>query len=62
MNDIIAERIQELIQEINDLLEERENLSNQIKQIGENMLAKQGAIFELKRLLEFEQSIKREES
>ena len=52
MKDIIVIRIEELIQEINDLLEHREKLSSQISNIGNEISAKKGAIFELKKLLE----------
>ncbi len=54
MKDIIIDRIQELVKEINDLLENRDIISNQINKINENIVAKQGAIFELKNLLESE--------
>ena len=54
MNDIIAERIQELVKEINNLLEDRDKMNTQIRRISDNIVAKQGAIYELKGLLELE--------
>lgn len=52
MKDIIVARIDELIQEINNLLEQRERLSAQINNIENDIVAKKGAIFELKKFLE----------
>jgi hypothetical protein len=56
MKDIIVVRIDELIHEINVLLEQRERLSSQIKNIESDITAKKGAIFEFKNILELKES------
>jgi len=53
MNEIITERIQEIVQEINTLLEDRDKMSSQMRKLNDNIIAKQGAIYELKKLMEF---------
>ena len=62
MKEIIIERIQEIAKEINELLEDREKISAQMRAINDNITAKQGAIYELKGLLDFQDSINKEES
>ena len=52
MKDQIARRIQELVREINDTLRLRESYQDEIRKCDDNITAKQGAIFELKALLE----------
>lgn len=55
MKDIITERIQEIVREINILLDDRDKMSSQIRKLNDNIVAKQGAIYELKNLLELEE-------
>jgi len=52
MKDTIITRIDELVREINDLLSHRDKLSSQIDRMGNEVSGKQGAIYELKRLLD----------
>ena len=52
MKDIIAKRIQELVGEINDNLRLRESYQEEIRKCDDSITAKQGAIFELKDLLD----------
>ena len=48
----ITKRIEELVSEINDLLQEKESHIKRVSQIEDGIIAKQGAIFELKKLME----------
>ena len=56
MKDLIMIRIEELVQEINNLLAHRDNLSSQMNQLNADITAKKGAIFELKQLIEISES------
>lgn len=52
MEEKITNRLQELVQQINNLLEEQVVLDKRAKRVRDSILSKQGAIFELKGLLE----------
>lgn len=52
MNEKIASRIERLVQEINELLGKRETLHSTINKINDEIIAKQGAIYELKKLID----------
>jgi len=58
MEEIITERLQEIVQEINSLLENRNDMVMELKKLDDHIIAKKGAIFELKQLLEFEDKTK----
>ena len=60
MKDIMIERIKEIAQEINDLLDSKKKLLEQMKVADSNIIAKQGAIYELKKLIEYIDSIEKE--
>ena len=52
MEEKITNRIEELVKEINDLLSSREQHIAQVNKLEGDISAKQGAIFELKGLLD----------
>ena len=52
MKETIIKRIQEVTQEINDLLEEKEFLLNNLQTVDNKITHKTGAILELKLLVD----------
>ena len=57
MKDLVTKRIEELIKEINGLLEAREKYVNSINRIDSDISAKQGAVFELKKLMDAQELV-----